>query len=396
MSTIPQTEERPGWLRCALSPLLGCAALWFAASHGIAAADTAVEPPETVAAPPAADAPMTVDQEDAERLRALGYVEFATDSGEVTDVGVTLFDPERSAPGHSLIVSSSGCSARLLDLEGQELHVWSQKRCRQWWGATLARNGDLLVNGSLLKEPRSPGAAGKRAKTKRFAARISWAGKTKWILMMRSHHQLSLTPKGELLVLIEAVVAGKSTALVRETLVEPADNSLTFHDNALKWLSLDGAVLESLSLLETVTTGDATFPFAELDKLMEGKSHVGLFHCNSAFSMDQPHLANTHALFSEHNVLLTSRNQNRIFIVNRKTRSLVWAWGEAELQTPHYATWLASGHILVFDNRVDRVGQSRIHGRSFGRQPADNRGNCAGQQLATVIQTAVALRRANL
>jgi outer membrane protein assembly factor BamB len=127
-----------------------------------------------------------------------------------------------------------------------------------------------------------------------------------------------------------------------------------FHDNALVWLSADGEVRETLSLFDAVTTGPPDFGFLPRDELLEMPFHVGLFHANSAYAMDQPHLVGTHPLFSKQNVLVTSRNQNRIFVVDRRNRSLVWEWGRGVLQAPHGATWLGNGHILVFDNGTER------------------------------------------
>ena len=135
--------------------------------------------------------------------------------------------------------------------------------------------------------------------------------------------------------------------------VDEAAN-LVFHDNALAWLGADGKVREVLSLFDAVTAGPLDFGFVPRDELLETPTHVGLFHANSAYAMDQPQLVGTDPLFSEENVLVTSRNQNRIFVVDRRNRSLVWEWGREELQAPHNATWLANGHILVFDNGVER------------------------------------------
>ena len=87
---------------------------------------------------------------------------------------------------------------------------------------------------------------------------------------------------------------------------------------------------------------------------------MGLFHANSAYAMNQPHLTGTGPLFAEGNVLVTSRNQNRIFIValgsdpSGGDASLVWEWGKDELSGPHDGTWLQNGHLLVFDNGLER------------------------------------------
>jgi hypothetical protein len=40
--------------------------------------------------------------------------------------------------------------------------------------------------------------------------------------------------------------------------------------------------------------------------------------------------------------------------MDRATMRIVWAWGEGELEWPHYPVMLASGNILVYDNGVFR------------------------------------------
>lgn len=342
--------------------LLACAA---AIAHTAGAAPLALAADSAVDDEPEAAAPMrqpiveaTIDEADAARLRALGYLDISTALPDTNDSGVTQLDRERAAPGHSLIVSSTDCSARLIDLRGHELRLWTQGDCRKWWGAALMRNGDLVVNGSLLESPTPT----KPKQSSRFTARIAATGETLWLRMLRSHHQLDLTRTGEILILSEETLPERLAAQVRERLGQAAEGDpLTVHDNVLERLSSEGETLDRLSLYQAISKpgGAASFPFVELEKLKEGSSHLGLFHCNSAFALDQPQLVDTHPLYREHNVLLTSRNQNRIFIVNLQTGSLVWAWGENELQAPHYATWLANGNMLVFDNGIDR-GRSRV------------------------------------
>ena len=226
-------------------------------------------------------------------------------------------------------------------------------------------DGDLVVNGSLVTPPPpehpDPAAARPVAAAKgraRFAARIASTGETRWILMMRSHHQLETTARGEILVLTEATVRDERSESLRERLGERM-GSLVLHDNLLRWLSVDGSLIDTLSLLDAIDAGGAAFPFADPERLLEGPKHIGLFHCNSAYSMDQPHLEGRGPLYDADNVLTTSRNQDRVFIVNRESRSLVWAWGRDELQAPHSATWLPNGNFLVFDNGVDRE-RSRV------------------------------------
>ena len=59
------------------------------------------------------------------------------------------------------------------------------------------------------------------------------------------------------------------------------------------------------------------------------------------------------------NVLVCSRHQDTVAILDWRTKELVWAWGQGVLSGPHDASWLANGHLLVFDNGLER-GWSRV------------------------------------
>ncbi len=87
---------------------------------------------------------------------------------------------------------------------------------------------------------------------------------------------------------------------------------------------------------------------------MVAPAHLGVFHANSAYAMDQPHLTGSDDLHAADSVLVTSRNQDRVFVISRSQRSLVWQWGKGDLSRPHDGTWLSNGNILVFDNGLDR------------------------------------------
>jgi hypothetical protein len=283
----------------------------------------------------------------AERLRALGYLEYApeADATDGEDGGVTLFDPARAQPGHNLVVSSLECAARLLDMAGVVLHVWRQSDCGRWFSAESLSDGDLVVNGRL--RPPSPD---RRAQPERFTARIAPDGAVRWLRRMRSHHQIDFTPQHEVLVMTEALV--EADRFERTGL--PFDREVRIHENPLHWLAADGELLDTLSLFDAALAGGTDFDFAGTAAMHEGAAHLGVFHANSAYMMDQPHLVGADDLHAPDNVLVTSRNQDRVFIISRSRRSLVWQWGKGELSRPHDGTWLANGNILVFDNGVDR------------------------------------------
>jgi hypothetical protein len=295
-----------------------------------------------------------VSREEALRLEALGYIDYSPKRANLDRSGVTLIDESLAAKGHTLVVSSTECAARLIDLSGRELHRWGQRECVRWWSAKLMHNGDLVVDGGRTLSKAVRTRANGKPPISRFAGRIGWAGKLLWVRNIKAHHQLDLTPSHEVLVLTESPRPIEEVSRRAPGLTRDADKNLVFHDNVLVWLDGGGEIRDTLSLFDAVTTGPIEFGFRPRDELLETPSHVGLFHANSAYAMDQPHLEGSSRLFSKQNVLVTSRNQNRIFVVDRLRRSLVWEWGRDELQAPHCATWLGNGHILVFDNGIER------------------------------------------
>jgi hypothetical protein len=134
----------------------------------------------------------------------------------------------------------------------------------------------------------------------------------------------------------------------------PVDAEVRIHENPLHWLGADGDPLDTLSLFDAVLAGGLDFEFAETSAMQETPAHLGVFHANSAYAMDQPQLIGADTLHAADNVLVTSRNQDRVFILSRSRRSLLWQWGKGALSRPHDGTWLGNGNILVFDNGVER------------------------------------------
>jgi hypothetical protein len=113
-------------------------------------------------APASADAGSAAPSEAEliEQLSAIGYL--AATRQASGSQGVTLHDPERTAPGLNLITSGHGPVALLMDMDGAILHEWraefaqvfpdhprlqrTQELRRNYWrDAVLLPNGDLVV-----------------------------------------------------------------------------------------------------------------------------------------------------------------------------------------------------------------------------------------------------------
>jgi hypothetical protein len=65
-------------------------------------------------------------------------------------------------------------------------------------------------------------------------------------------------------------------------------------------------------------------------------------------------MAARHAIYGADAVLVTSRHQDDLFVIDRAARKLLWHWGRGVLSGPHDGTMLSDGRLLVFDNGLAR------------------------------------------
>ena len=276
-------------------------------------------------------------------LRALPYTGF-TAAGEDRDKsGVVVLDRARSEPGYNLTTHRSLCSAELLSATGRALIQWTLPHCRQWSNILLLENGDVAVIG-MDEEP------GLKPYELRYVARLGWSGELRWKRRLPAHHDLSETPGEGLLVL---------TAGYRDA--PEIAGSERLYDNRLTLLGRGGEVLEEVSAYDLFRAGPFPFTFQPVaaKETQDGDVAVDLFHLNSVQWNPYPELADRYPLFGPDNVLVCSRHQDTVAILDWRTKELVWAWGQGVLSGPHDASWLANGHLLVFDNGLER-GWSRV------------------------------------
>jgi hypothetical protein len=227
-----------------------------------------------------------------------------------------------------------------MDASGRVVRRWTYRPSQFWANGELLPNGDFLVVGSdPSKLPR-----GAITDDKRCILRFDWEGNLLWKRRATAHHDIEVTPGDQLLTLTFA----------RRT-VPDIDAAIPVRDDQVTLLSHDGMILETLSLCDVVSKQPELFPLIHPPPTKTGDDPwIDLFHCNSIEWMHYEHLADRHPLYALSNVLVCSRRQDRIFVLNWETKELVWAWGEKELQGPHDAKVLVSGNILVFDNGVAR------------------------------------------
>lgn len=297
--------------------------------------------------PDAAEASTRVDSAEAERLRALGYVDVVESSDDSLPVGVVQLDAAKSSPGWTHLTNAHGCSAKLVTPEGEIANSWTFEPCFTWGNSVLLPNGDLLV---VHRNPPSEETA-EAVAAARELLRLSWDGELVWRHQLPTHHDVERTPSGQL-----------ATLTYGHTVLTDIHPTVPVREDFVALLSDAGALLERVSLLDLLGAGPTPFALRTLpprNSKRDSTMEVDLTHANSIEWMPWPDLAERDALYDPSNVLICLRNQNAVVIVNWERKEIVWSWGPGELSGPHDATWLPNGHILIFDNGLGR-GFSRV------------------------------------
>ena len=298
--------------------------------------------PETDVPQQAADSG-ALSEEEVDRLRALGYAGYAPEAATSQD-GAVMHDAARSWPGYNLALNYHLASAELFRNDGEVVHAWNDQGGLQWNGVLLLPGGDLIVVGSS----RTPGVEGV-VDAARYVMRIAWDGTIVWKRPLRSHHSLSLSPSGEIVVL--------TFAYRRERDLDP---EVDVRDDHVTLLSLDGEPIEERSIHGVFGSRPDRFELHKaIYRTLTGRTFIDLYHTNTAEWMRHEHLVERHPLYALDNVLVTLRNQDAIGIFTWSTGELLWSWGQDQILGPHDATVLEDGNILLLDNGLGR-GWSRL------------------------------------
>lgn len=269
-----------------------------------------------------------------DRLRSMPYLSYTLSKADREQTSVTRHDESRSYPGYNLYTTPALCLVELIDASGAPVNSWTRQPCQQWSHAELLPSGDLLV-------------VGRATMTERYLLRLSWDGTLLWERPMPVHHDVEMTPSGELLTLTMSL-----------QIVPEIDDTLPTRDDRLTLLSPTGEAVQWLSLYDQFTANLHRFPLLPVraQPRADGQTYADLFHANSVEWMRRPELESRGPLYAPDNVLVSMRHQNRVVIVSWTERKLLWSWGLGEISGPHDATWLATGNILLLDNGL---GQER-------------------------------------
>ena len=184
----------------------------------------------------------------------------------------------------------------------------------------------------------------------RYLRRLAWDSTVLWESDFPAHHDVESLADGRLLTLSSAT-----------RVIDDGGVSRRIIDEQIVLAGADGKLQEAYSLFDAFAATPGIAP-AGLDRRtvpMDGTHALDAFHANSVEWIDLPQFAGQHPLYQTGNVLVSMRHQNRIAVLDRVAKRLLWVWGDGVLDGQHSARMLANGNILVFDNAL-RTRRSRV------------------------------------
>lgn len=282
-----------------------------------------------------------------ETLRSVPYLAFSESVAAESDTGVVLHDTEKAWWGYNFYCTRSSGVAFLLDMKGQVVQRWTYppKKGAGSDHALLLENGDLMV-----------------IKNHQSLLRLDWNSNRIWERRLKAHHDLALAADGTYYVIVRDYEAYRGMRVWFDVILHlTADGEELDRWHTFEHLAELRDALDTRSFLDTVldsALGGRPEEGKQWTDVQEAVAHgrynFDYFHLNTIGLLPATPLGEGDPRFRAGNLLVCFRNVNQIAVLERNTYRLLWAWGEGELQWPHHPTMLENGHILLFDNGVNR------------------------------------------
>jgi hypothetical protein len=306
----------------------------------------------------------------------------ASDAGARKTEGITVDQAEKTADGFTLYAATDGTRATLIDMQGTEVHRWELPFSQVWPQAPHVKNPlpddqihwfrcRLYPNGDLLAiyhaEGDTPYGYG--------LIKLNKDSKLLWAYANHVHHDVDVGEDGTIYTLTQKIVS-QPLAGPRRTRTVP------LLADFLVVLSPEGQELESIPLPEafrdspyaltlsstTYSAGndrdEAAYPdlaapsAAKNERSQTARGKGDWFHANSVRVLPRA-LAAKFPLFKPGQVLISLRNLGILAVVDRQSRSVVWASGGI-WRAQHDAEFLENRRLLLYDNLGSIDKRTRI------------------------------------
>jgi len=264
--------------------------------------------------------------------------------------GVTFHNPTYSFKGYTIASPIEGGSTYLIDMSGRVVHRWTFADAKPEY-AYLTEDGHLLcrcVPRAPADEPFKPASeddppmpleerARKLPSNYRFLREVAWDGEILWqhedpLL----HHDFFKTRDDTILVTRFVQMDKALSDRVRGPKRAKGGHHPMLTDEIVE-LNRAGEVVWSVRL-------DALLD-PKLDPLGLLERRIEWTHTNSVCQSDDGA-----------QVMFSAKNINRVGIIEKAAKTLVWRFGHPVTSGQHHARWLANGNVHMFDNGTRREG----------------------------------------
>lgn len=261
----------------------------------------------------------------------------------VYPTGVTIYDPNKAHDGYTLFVPISTLGyepIRLVDMEGNVVHEWN-----------------TFPGHAYLVKPLSNGKIMWNLTTEHWIIEADWDGNVLWWFENEEyelHHDFQRLENGNTLI------------LARKKLWKPQINPLVLTydfvfevspNNEIVWAWDSSAHFDEFGF--SSETKDYIYNYSWEDVPKVHTAYRDLYHTNSIQALP-PNPNDADPRFRAGNILMSQRNTNIVFIVDKDSGDIVWQIGPEDSLTigQHDAQMIpdglpGAGNILIFDNGSD-------------------------------------------
>jgi len=258
------------------------------------------------------------DQE-LDRLLSLAYVDHVVNDPAPNVSGITVYDKSKSSPGYTVFSSKDSGAIYLMDMDGKILHNWSISSNGVWNAWWLF--DDLSVVGVYNGVEDN-------------VVKIGWDSNIIWRLKGPYHHDVSVSPEGNVYTLRRSLRRG----------VWLGERKIDIMDNLIMVFDSNGKYVKNVSLYSMLWDKVDERRIKLVSKNFK-TSPIDVFHTNTVAVLDRDL-----GYARKGNVLISVRHMDLIAIVDIGMEKVVWMWGPGEIEFPHKPTILEDGNILLFDN----------------------------------------------
>ena len=249
--------------------------------------------------------------------------------------GLTINDPTKAYQGYTLYCISGMDKVIVLDMAGNEVHTWN------------IPGMDSLVkplpNGRILTSIEN-----------KAVTELDWDGNVQWEYKLPPflsiiHHDFQRLPNGNTLILV-----GKIKKSPKVTPIEIKDDQIIEVTPAgeIVWRWSTAKHFNQLGLSDEAR-----------EIIRKGDVPRDLFHTNSIQSLPPNQYELTDPRFKAGNILVSQRETNLVYIIDKTTRNIVWTLNTQTIGQ-HHSKMIpqelpGAGNILLFNNG-GRAGYPRI------------------------------------